>query len=313
MGRAIPLDDAALQRGLGITTESPDARSWRAFLSRTLLILGAGLVLAGVVCFVAYNWSRVGRFGKFALIDLAIIGAAVYAWRAIPKLTGEIALFAAAVLVGPLLAVYGQTYQTGADPYGLFATWALIVLPWVVASRFSATWVLALVLIDTAIVLYWGQVIGARETRDLLWLPLTIGAIHFGALAAWEWQRRLSSPWLTERWAQRLLAVFALYAWWLIAAVTVVASSRVGPAGYLGTALFGGAVAGMLRYYRRPPDLYMLTTAVASAMALGTVIVGKILFEVIRLQFFGMMLLASLVVWEITLGIKWYKRMRDAS
>ena len=307
------MSDAALQRGLTIATESPDARSWRAFLSQALLLLGAGLALAGAICFVAYNWSRVGRFGKFAVIDLGIIGAAIYAWRAIPKLTGEIALFAAAVLVGAVLAVFGQTYQTGADPYGLFATWALIILPWVVASRFSATWVLLLVLIDTAIVLYWGQVISPRETRDLLWLPVTIGAIHFGLLAVWQWQRRLAAPWLTERWAQRQLAVFALFPWWFAAVVTVISVSRAGTAGYLGVLLFAVAVAGMLRFYRRPLNLFMLTIAVVAAMALGTVVVGKVLFEIIELGFFGMMLMAALVVWEITIGIKWYKQVRDAA
>ena len=247
------------------------------------------------------------------MLELAIAGAAIYAWRAIPKLVGEIALFAAAVLVGELLAVFGQTYQTGADPYGLFSTWALVILPWVVASRFSATWLLALLLVDTAIVLYWGQVIGARDTRDLLWLPVIVGAIHFGALAAWQWQRRLASPWLTERWAQRVVAVFGLYAWWIAAVVTVFVNQRAGSAGMIGLALFVAAVVAMLRFYRRPLDLFMMTIAVVASMALGTALVGKILVEVMRVGFFGMMLMAALVVWEITLLLKWYRRMRNAS
>lgn len=313
VGRALPLSAAALERGLTLATESPDARAWRVFLSRALLLLGAGSVLAGVICFVAYNWANVGRFGKFGVAAAAIAAAAIYAWRAIPKLTGEIALFTAAVLVGALLAIFGQTYQTGADPYGLFATWALLILPWVIASRFSATWVLLLLLIDTAITLYWGQVIGARETRDMLWLPLVVGAIHFGALAAWQWQRKLALPWLTERWAQRFVAVCALYAWWLAATVTLFVSSRAGVAGVIGLALFVIAVAAMVRFYRRPRDLFMMTIAVAAAMAFGTALVGRILFEVMRVGFFGMMLMAALVVWEITVGLKWYRSMRDAS
>ena len=313
MAGAARLSDAARERALTIATETPDARSWRVFLSQALLLLGAGLLLAGVITFVAYNWSRVGRFGKFAVLEVAIAGAAVYAWRVFPRLVGEIALFCAAVLVGALLAVFGQTYQTGADPYGLFATWALVVLPWVVASRFSATWMLLLALVDTAIVLYWGQVIGGREARQLLWLPVVIGAIHFSALAAWQWQRRLATPWLTDAWAQRLIAIFALYAWWFVAVVTVFVTGRAGVAGIVGSALFVGAVATMLWYYRRPRELFMVTIAVLAAMALGTALVGKILFDVMRVGFAGMTLMAALVVWEITLGLKWYRRMRDAA
>ena len=314
MARAVPLGEAAQARAIALATESPDARAWRAFLSRALLLLGAGLILSGVVCFVAYNWSRVGRFGKFVVIAAAIAGAAVYAWRAIPRLTGEIALFAAAVLVGALLAVFGQTYQTGADPYGLFAMWALLILPWVVASRFSATWLLALLLCDVAIGLYWGQVVGARETRDMLWLPVVIGAIHFAALAAWEWQRKLASPWLTERWAQRLVAVVALYAWCVAAIAAVVVPRSAGTAGLIGLTLFAAAVVGMLRFYRRPLDLFMLTIAVVAAMTFGTVVVGKVIDVVVgNPGFFGLMFMAALVIWEITLGLKWYRRARDAA
>ncbi len=78
------------------------------------------------------------------------------------------ALFAAAVLVGPLLGVYGQTYQTGADPWGLFAFWALLILPWVVVAHFTALWILTIALLDTALVLYWIQVASSR--------PRTIGS-----------------------------------------------------------------------------------------------------------------------------------------
>lgn len=313
MAREAGLSDAALERGLEIATASPDARAWRVFLSQALLILGAGLVLSGVISFVAYNWARVGRFGKFAVIEVAIIAAALFAWKKLPKLAGEVALFGAAVLVGGLLAVFGQTYQTGADPYGLFATWLLIILPWVVAARWSATWVLALLLLDTSIGLYWAQVIGTQNTMQQLWLPVTLGAIHFAALAAWEWQRRREEPWLTERWAQRLVAVFALYAWWLVAAITVFTTARAGLAGAAGFVAFAAAVAIMLRRYRQPQDLFMMTIAMVAAMALGTAVAFRVMAEVLRLGFFILFAMAALVVWEITLLMGWYRRMRDAS
>ncbi len=43
-----------------------------------------------------------------------------------------------------LLAVYGQTYQTGADPYELFFGWAILIIGWVAISRFAPLWPLLL-------------------------------------------------------------------------------------------------------------------------------------------------------------------------
>ncbi|HYC52144.1 MAG TPA: DUF2157 domain-containing protein, partial [Gemmatimonadaceae bacterium] len=124
---AAELGDAATARGVQLAVATPASHEWRGFLATTLALFGGALVLAGVVCFVAFNWSRIGRYGKFALVELAIVAAVVIAWKKLPKLSGQMALFGAAVLVGPLLAVYGQTYQTGADPYGLFLVWAALV------------------------------------------------------------------------------------------------------------------------------------------------------------------------------------------
>lgn len=312
VARALPLSDAALERGETIATASPGAHAWRAFLSQALLILGAGLVLSGAISLVAYNWARIGRFGKFAIIEIAVIAAALFAWTKLPKLVGEVALFAAAALVGALLAVFGQTYQTGADPYGLFSTWLLIILPWVVAARWSATWVLALLLLDTAIILFWDQVIGSRNTGDFLWLPLIVGAIQCAALAAWEWQRRRVRPWLTEQWAQRFVAVLALYPLWIVAAATVIMTRRAGLPGVTGLIAFSGAAAAMLWHYRRPPDVFMMTIAMVAAMALGTIVAFRAMVELLGFGFIILLLMAATVVWEITLLMSWYRRMRGA-
>lgn len=314
VGRGVPLSDAALARGLAIATESPDASAWRLFLSRALLALGAALCLAGVICFVAYNWERVGRFGKFGVLALAMVASALFAWRTIPRLTGEVALLAAAVLVGATLAVFGQTYQTGADPYGLFGVWLLIILPWVVASRLSALWIVALALLDTTIVLYWTQVIGMRVTRDGIWLPLLLGVMHCAALAMWEWQRQRPSPWLTERWAQRLIAIAALFPLWLTAAVFVTVGRRGGGGAALGFVLFLSAVAAALWFYGRVRrELFMVTLAVVATMLLINVFVGRAMFDLLHMGLGGGVILAALVVWQITVGLNWYRKARHAT
>jgi uncharacterized membrane protein len=37
--------------------------------------------------------------------------------------------------LGVLLALFGQTYQTGVDPWETFFNWALLMLPWTLPAR----------------------------------------------------------------------------------------------------------------------------------------------------------------------------------
>ena len=77
-------------------------------------------------------------------------------WRLGPeRATGKAALLVAAILLGVLLALFGQTYQTGADTWELFATWAALITPWVIVGRFAGLWMLWLALLNVAIVLYF--------------------------------------------------------------------------------------------------------------------------------------------------------------
>jgi uncharacterized membrane protein len=312
VARATRLDDAALRRGLAIATETPPPGEWASFLSRALALLGTGLLLAGAVSFVAFNWDRIGRFGKFALVEIAIVGAAVFAWTKLPRISGEVALLAAAVLVGPLLAVFGQTYQTGADPYGLFLTWSLIIVPWVLASRLSALWMLDLALLELAIALYWSQVVGPTSMERMLWLPITLSAINLAALAAWEWQRGRDTPLLTERWAQRVLGVAAAYGLWIAGAAFVVGGWSGGVPGTIAVVMLGAVILAALRHYRPRGDRFMVTIAVTAGMAWVTVLVGRIVFEVLDLYAFGLLVMSGFVLWQISVGLKWYRGMRDA-
>lgn len=314
VARAAALDDAATQRGILLATETPSAAEWRVFLSRALALLGAALVLAGIVCFIAYNWDRIGRFGKFALLELVIIGAVLLSSRKLPKLSGEIALFGAAVLIGPLFALYGQTYHTGADPYGLFLTWLLLMVPWMVASRFSATWLLALVLLETSIVLYWIQVVDPRETRVGLYLPVMLGAIDFAALALWQWQSdRGESAWLKERWLQPMLAGLGLYTLLIPAIAFVFGGREAGTPGALGVAALAGAIAAMWRFYGERRDRYMLTIAGTAGAVWVTALVGRIIIKELDLEVYGALIMAGFVLWQITYALRWYRSMRDAS
>ena len=310
--KAARMSDGARDRALGIATSSPTAAEWRGFLSRALALLGVGLLLAGIVCFVAYNWARFGRFAKFGVIEAAIIAATLVGWRKLPGLPGQVALFAAAVLIGPLLAVYGQTYQTGADPYGLFLTWLVVIIPWVIAARFAVLWIFALGLLDVAVVLFLAQVIGMNDLSEALVPPLLIAAFHATAVAAWEWQIRRTTPWLDEGWSPKVVAPVGLVALLIAASVFVLGRSTL--TGAIGVAGLAAAIAGALHYYRHVrPDRFMVTIAVATGMAWVAVCVGRVIFDELDLGVMGFLMMAAFVVLEITVGLSWFRGSRGTS
>ena len=314
---AAGLSPEALRRALDIAAATPHAAAWQRFLSRVLALLGTALVLAGVVCFVAYNWERLGKFGKLGLIGAGIVAASLVGWWRLPRLSGQIGLTAAAVLVGALLAIYGQTYQTGADPYELFLTWALLIAPWVIAARFTALWVIEIVLIDVGLALWWSQAVSPAWAEPWVASFVAVAVVHAVAIAGWEWQIRRRAPWLTERWAVHCLALIG-FAALVIAGGTFVLGpedlgGRVNVAGAVGLALLVASVAGALWYYQRlHPDRFMVIAAGAAALALAAIVVGRILIEDLDMEGWGMLLLAVFVIAEIAYGLRWLRETRPS-
>ena len=94
---------------------------WREWSRKNLLFYGGTLTLFGVIYFFAHNWQEMGKFLKFGVIEVSLLGCVYFGWRkGFETLTGKFFLMGATVLIGVLLAVFGQVYQTGADPYELF-------------------------------------------------------------------------------------------------------------------------------------------------------------------------------------------------
>src|SRR5215471_6429478 len=113
-----------------------DDAAWAIWSRRALLAIGAGHLLAGIITFFAYNWADMPSVAKFATVEAAF---------ALARAVGQVLLIAASILVGVLLAVIGQLYNTDADAYTLFAAWTVLILPWTLASRSAAHWLLWLV------------------------------------------------------------------------------------------------------------------------------------------------------------------------
>ena len=139
----------------------PSKRTWLMFFDKALLIIGTVALVLSLVFFIAYNWQNIGKMGKFALVEGAlVITIALYvalSFRQLRQrfqLIRQLLLLIASIITGSLLALFGQVYQTGADTWQLFFGWALLITPWVMIARFSALWLLWLGLINACLLLY---------------------------------------------------------------------------------------------------------------------------------------------------------------
>lgn len=136
----------------------PGPLQWRTLLERVTVTTGALLFAIGVIFFFAWNWAEMHRFAKFALGLGALTGFALLAVFALPgTVLYRAALLACCLITGAVLALIGQTYQTGADAWQLFAIWALLMLPWACPSGSAACWGLAWAVGNFAGVLFFVQ------------------------------------------------------------------------------------------------------------------------------------------------------------
>lgn len=202
----LPAINAALQ----LTGARPGATAWRAFAAMLLRAAGIGALGAGALFFVAANWQAFGVVGRFALLQTALIGCVgVALWRAPPSLPGQGALILATLLTGGLLALFGQSYQTGADVYELFFGWAALALPFALAGLSGALWALWWTVLNIALALLcgwlgaddfvWRVIFGAGLDRSSrLMLPALVDLLGAGAFL-WLRNTRLRAaapPWL---------------------------------------------------------------------------------------------------------------------
>lgn len=193
---------------LKVTRVAPSGSAWRTFIDRILLWLG-GLALAfAVLFFIAFNWDDIGRFAKFGMVEgLIILAIVVFCTVGHHTTAGKVSLLFATICLGVLLALYGQTYQTGADPWQLFFSWPMLMLPWAIIGRFSAIWVVWIMLLNISLVLYhqtFGGIfrfMSGSET-EVLWLAFILNTL---LLISWELVAA-TWHWMSERWPLRLLA-----------------------------------------------------------------------------------------------------------
>ena len=114
--------------------------SWPRYLNLLFLLLSAGFLTSGIVTLIAANldyFSDLAKiYGLQAVLLLSIALGFYFFLRESRKLEKEklkllsaTFFFITSVLIGAVFALVGQTYQTGANAWELFAIWSVCQLP----------------------------------------------------------------------------------------------------------------------------------------------------------------------------------------
>lgn len=191
--------------------------NFTTFFSHLFTLLGAIFLASGVMFFIAYNWEVLGKFFKFGIVEFGIIGSFVLAYFLKEESFGfKSAVIVGSFLIGVLLALFGQVYQTGAESYELFIMWALLVLPIALLTRFAGIWLFEIVLINFIIFLYdFSYIMSYSESRyakiDTLFMANFVILIAWGLLS-----NRIS--FLNKKYAIRFIATLATF-WGTVAVI----------------------------------------------------------------------------------------------
>ncbi len=131
---------------------APHPAAWRRGAERLLSFAGIALLAIGLIFFFAYNWQDLHRFAKLGLAWGAL-AACVLAGLFLPAggAAQRASLLGASLGTGMLLALIGQIYQTGADMWQLFAAWLVLMTPFALLARSSASWLLWILLANLAL------------------------------------------------------------------------------------------------------------------------------------------------------------------
>lgn len=190
--RLDPLQYATLAEAAGFEREPAGASAW---LIRIVFVVAAALLGLGSILWVAANWDSLGRVGQFALLQSLTVAAAVAGLLLRP---GRAALLLLALLgQGGLLAYFGQTYQTGADPWQLFALWAALALPLGLAARSDVVWAPWSLIVSVGISLWLhahqGRVLTAEHASSIAYVGAWTASFAVAAwLSSWPPLQRLT-------------------------------------------------------------------------------------------------------------------------
>lgn len=324
----------------------PSKRTWLEFFDKALLIICAVALVLSLMFFIAYNWQHMGKMGKFALVEVAlVITIALYvtlSFRPLRQnrqleqrfqLIRQLLLLIASIITGSLLALFGQVYQTGADTWQLFFTWALLITPWVVIARFPALWLLWLGLVNAFLLLYLNvanlQFINHNVQNVFQVAILTL--FNLGAFYSWliglDNKTPFSTPHLFHRiipkkspaqinsaqtksnlhWSTYVVGLLSTFFITYLAIVTVFDNGDIW-ATFIAILLWLGWCGFMLwQFYQRRVDLLMLTYLSFSVITVVMFWLGKWLLYDLKTA--GFLILALLLIAMSSAAVMWLSKI----
>jgi uncharacterized membrane protein len=284
------LDARATQSLLGAAGLDEEPEALDRWFWPAVAAVGAALVGLGIILWLAANWETLGRTGRFAVLQLTVlVGCAGAAWHM--RLRAPLGLLSL-LAIGGLFAYFGQTYQTGADPWQLFAVWAVLALPLCLGARSDLLWAPWALVTTTAISL-WTYAHTAHawrvEPQDLGTFAMAWAAAALLVLALGP----LLSRWTgAGPWALRTAATLAVISI-TIGAIAALFHKSVAPHYPLALALF--AVAAALLAQRRAFEVFLLSAVALGLNALLMAGLARLMFEGGRGDTIGRLLVIGLV------------------
>jgi uncharacterized membrane protein len=289
---------------MGFTVSHSSGRS--PTTSQTFAVAGATALVLGLIFVIAFNWAGLGKFSKFALVQgllIALTAAAVV--RGLNSTVGKGLLVMALGCIGPLLAVFGQTYQTGADVWQLFVGWSVLGMVWAIAARSGAGWLVWIVIAQTALWLHLDAYYDLSQfSIGQIPLWLVVLAVNGGLLIVWELATSKLS-WLSARAAPRLIAALLLFTMTSAAIHSIFwdrSTIQLNP--FLGWAVLMSA--GFFWYAHGKRDIVMVTLGWVALAAVALALVIKVLLKVDPI--FTVFICFFIALGVLALGIRWLRK-----
>ena len=266
LGIRYGLDGTAMQRLFQLAQLDEEPPDFGHRLPLRIGILGSGLAGFGLILWISANWDELGRMGQFALLQswllLSCLGAIFF------QQARSLFSLSAFLSMGALFAYFGQTYQTGADPWQLFAGWALLGFPLALAARSDVLWTPWALVVLSAIAL-WEQTYSPAQWWWMKGESQSILLAWFGAGLVMAWLspplRFLSGAGLVSLRTAATLTVLLI----LLNALGGLFADSVGNAYGFGLLALGGAFLLLLH-----PRLFEIGALSAIVLGLDTLLVA---------------------------------------
>jgi len=304
------IDPTQIDAALEICKAQNSHRQWFEFISLSVLWLSVLASAFGVIFFFAYNWADLSTFTKFAVLQvLMLVGLFLYSQTETATAANKASLLFLALLIGALFALFGQTYQTGKDPWQLFFLWMIFVTPLAWVSKSMSLWLLWLFLANLTLNLILEVRFGFlgvlfNSARNLL----LYAGLNLIAAMWFEYCYQKKNQWLKTRVMVQIAIVAVMIASCWIGLNALFSLDKHG----LDLLIYLLWMSAAFYYYRvKILDVLIMSSWVISVIIIVLGITAKIVNKDLN---GGTYLLFSILTIALsTAGVKWLLKLSDES